>query len=123
MHNFKSGTTYQYDSLLLRAQNIILFGIRTVADDIQYAKNKNVTPSLSLSLSLSKKRNCSLFSILPNIFKKHNLCYCLSNMLARRFVRCSDQVKVLLYKSYCLSFYTCSLWANFTQRAYSALRV
>ncbi|XP_022838068.1 uncharacterized protein LOC111365105 [Spodoptera litura] len=45
------------------------------------------------------------------------------NMLARRFARCTPPVKVTLFKAYCQSFYTCSLWANYTQRAYSALRV
>jgi hypothetical protein len=44
-------------------------------------------------------------------------------MLARRFVGCSDQVKVTLFKAYCQSFYTCSLWVKYTQRAYSTLRV
>ncbi|XP_064293061.1 uncharacterized protein LOC135310048 [Plodia interpunctella] len=45
------------------------------------------------------------------------------NMLARRFARCSKDVKVTLFKAYCQSFYTCSLWADYTQRAYNALRV
>ncbi|XP_049869354.1 uncharacterized protein LOC126369104 [Pectinophora gossypiella] len=46
-----------------------------------------------------------------------------SNMLARRFARCTTPVKVTLFKAYCQSFYTCGLWVNFTQRAYSDLRV
>lgn len=45
------------------------------------------------------------------------------NMLARRFARCSNEVKLTLFKAYCQTFYTCSLWARFTQRAYNALRV
>lgn len=45
------------------------------------------------------------------------------NMLARRFNRCTEHVKVTLFRSYCQTFYTCSLWANYTQRAYDALRV
>ncbi|XP_026727711.1 uncharacterized protein LOC113493881 [Trichoplusia ni] len=45
------------------------------------------------------------------------------NMLARRFARCTKPVKITLFKAYCQSFYTCSLWANYTQRAYSDLRV
>ncbi|KAJ8708213.1 hypothetical protein PYW07_010338 [Mythimna separata] len=45
------------------------------------------------------------------------------NMLARRFARCTEQVKVTLFKAFCQSFYTCSLWTKYTQRAYSALRV
>ncbi|CAG9129821.1 unnamed protein product [Plutella xylostella] len=46
-----------------------------------------------------------------------------SNMLARRFARCTRQVKLTLFRAYCQSFYTCSLWVNYTRRAYSALRV
>ncbi|XP_063542112.1 uncharacterized protein LOC134750798 [Cydia strobilella] len=45
------------------------------------------------------------------------------NMLARRFARCTEEVKATLFKAYCQSFYTCSLWISYTQRAYSALRV
>lgn len=46
-----------------------------------------------------------------------------SNMLARRFARCSDQVKVTLFRAYCQTFYTCSLWYRYTQRPFNALRV
>ncbi|XP_063530727.1 uncharacterized protein LOC134741765 [Cydia strobilella] len=46
-----------------------------------------------------------------------------ANMLARRFARCSSDVKLTLFKAYCTSLYTCSLWANYTQKAYNALRV
>ncbi|KAG7304054.1 hypothetical protein JYU34_007818 [Plutella xylostella] len=45
------------------------------------------------------------------------------NMLARRFARCTKAVKITLFKAYCQSFYTCSLWTSFTKRAYSDLRV
>lgn len=45
------------------------------------------------------------------------------NMLTRRFARCTHAVKVTLFKAYCQSFYTCSLWGVYTQRAYSDLRV
>lgn len=46
-----------------------------------------------------------------------------ANMLARRFARCNRQVKLTLFKAYCQTFYTCSLWVSFTQRAYNVLRV
>ncbi|XP_063382116.1 uncharacterized protein LOC134668608 [Cydia fagiglandana] len=45
------------------------------------------------------------------------------NMLARRFARCTEKVKITLFKAFCVSFYSCSLWVNYTQRAYSDLRV
>lgn len=46
-----------------------------------------------------------------------------ANMLARRFARSSPNVKITLFRAYCTSFYTCSLWAGYTQKSYSALRV
>ncbi|XP_045541692.1 uncharacterized protein LOC123723174 [Papilio machaon] len=45
------------------------------------------------------------------------------NMLARRFSRCSTGVKIMLFKTYCQTLYTCNLWVSYTQRALSALRV
>ncbi|CAG9129758.1 unnamed protein product [Plutella xylostella] len=45
------------------------------------------------------------------------------NMVARRFARSNREVKVSLFKAYCQTFYTCSLWVKYTQKAYSALRV
>ncbi|XP_022832297.1 uncharacterized protein LOC111360568 [Spodoptera litura] len=46
-----------------------------------------------------------------------------ANMLARRFAQCSRGVKVALFKAYCTSLYSCSLWADYSQTCYSALRV
>ncbi|XP_061707838.1 uncharacterized protein LOC133518223 [Cydia pomonella] len=46
-----------------------------------------------------------------------------ANMIARRFASCSYNVKVTLFRAYCTTFYTCSLWVKYTQRAYNALRV
>ncbi|XP_063890369.1 uncharacterized protein LOC135116758 [Helicoverpa armigera] len=46
-----------------------------------------------------------------------------ANMVARRFARCSREVKVTLFRAYCTSLYTCSLWAHYTSRDYSAIRV
>ncbi|XP_061706726.1 uncharacterized protein LOC133517426 [Cydia pomonella] len=46
-----------------------------------------------------------------------------ANMIARRFARSSTAVKVTLFRAFCTSFYTSSLWVNYTQKQYSALRV
>lgn len=46
-----------------------------------------------------------------------------ANMLARRFARCTREVKVTLFRAYCTSLYTCSLWARYTRATYNALRV
>ncbi|CAH2100477.1 unnamed protein product [Euphydryas editha] len=45
------------------------------------------------------------------------------NMLARRFARCNREVKLTLFRAYCQTFYTCSLWADYTQRTFRTLRV
>ncbi|KAL0830471.1 hypothetical protein ABMA28_002636 [Loxostege sticticalis] len=45
------------------------------------------------------------------------------NMLARRFARCTGEVKITLFKAFCQSFYSSGLWVSYTRRAYSALRV
>ncbi|XP_069357564.1 uncharacterized protein [Maniola hyperantus] len=44
-----------------------------------------------------------------------------SNMLARRFTRCSRQVKVTLFKAYCQALYTSQL--DYTKTTFDALRV
>ncbi|XP_028173004.1 uncharacterized protein LOC114361970 [Ostrinia furnacalis] len=46
-----------------------------------------------------------------------------ANMLARRFARCTADVKIALFRAYCTSFYTCSLWVRYTQKTFNALRV
>ncbi|XP_073948222.1 uncharacterized protein [Choristoneura fumiferana] len=46
-----------------------------------------------------------------------------ANMLARRFARCTREVKITLFRAYCTSLYTCSLWARCTRKSLSALRV
>lgn len=46
-----------------------------------------------------------------------------ANMIIRRFARSSTAVKITLFRAYCTSFYTCSLWVSHTQRSYSDLRV
>ncbi|KAJ8704762.1 hypothetical protein PYW08_012082 [Mythimna loreyi] len=46
-----------------------------------------------------------------------------ANMIAHRFKRCNAQVKIALFRAHCTSLYTCSLWAHYTQRSFSALCV
>ena len=49
--------------------------------------------------------------------------YCRGNILIKKFRHCSDDVKVKLFKSYCSSFYGCTLWSNFKQNTMSKLVV
>lgn len=45
------------------------------------------------------------------------------NMLARRFHRCNTEVKISLFKAYCQSFYTGSLWVDHTKKSLDTLRI
>lgn len=45
------------------------------------------------------------------------------NVIARRFAKCSTEVKITLFKSYCQSFYSSGLWVCHTRRAANTLRV
>lgn len=44
-----------------------------------------------------------------------------TNVLCRRFKRCSTQVKVQLFRSFCVCFYDTALWCNFTSSAMNKL--
>jgi hypothetical protein len=46
-----------------------------------------------------------------------------ANMIARRFAKSSKEVKISLFRAYCTTLYTSSLWADYTLKRYSALRV
>ena len=43
--------------------------------------------------------------------------YARANVLARKFYMCTDEVKILLFRTFCCNLYTCQLWWNFTQTA------
>jgi len=44
-----------------------------------------------------------------------------TNILCRRFYRCSTGVKLKLFRSFCICFYNVALWSNFTVNAYKKL--
>ena len=59
-----------------------------------------------------------------NIYKQYRALRCIrSNVLCRKFSKCSDSVKVYLFKSYCMSFYCSTLWFNYTKRTFNSLKV
>lgn len=45
------------------------------------------------------------------------------NMLARRFSRCTEDVKVTLFKAYCQSLYTGNLWVRHAKKSLETLRI
>ena len=44
-------------------------------------------------------------------------------MLLRQIKFCSDDVKHLLFKTYCSNMYSCHLWSVYLKSSYSKLRV
>ncbi|XP_041986243.1 uncharacterized protein LOC121738332 [Aricia agestis] len=45
------------------------------------------------------------------------------NMLARRFARCTDEVKITLFKAFCQNLYTGGLWISYTKASLNTLRI
>ena len=44
-----------------------------------------------------------------------------TNVLCRRFKRCSLAVKVTLFRTFCVCFYDAALWTDFTVGAFNRL--
>ena len=57
------------------------------------------------------------------ILKEMRSLYARGNIVLKKFKKCSDHVKVQLFKSYCSSFYCCSLWSSYTNCRLKAMRV
>ena len=49
--------------------------------------------------------------------------YSRGNMLHRKFKDCSDEIKIQLFSSYCLSFYCSSLWSRYKRATLKAIEV
>jgi len=45
-----------------------------------------------------------------------------TNVLPRRFSKCSVSVKITLFKSYCMSFYDSALWRTYLKGSFQELR-
>ena len=56
--------------------------------------------------------NCSIRSL-----------YSRGNLLLRKFINCSEDVKVSLFRSYMTPIYCCHLWTNYTRRELSRVKV
>jgi len=52
-----------------------------------------------------------------NIYKYTN-----ANILNRKFGKCSHEVKVRLFKAYCLCFYDITLWQSYTLTSMNQFR-
>ena len=56
-----------------------------------------------------------------HIVKEMRNLFVRGNMLIRKFVYCTEEVKIKLFKAFCLSMYCCPLWSNY--RLYSIRRL
>ena len=49
--------------------------------------------------------------------------YSKGNMILRKFRKCTDNVKCVLFKAHCMNFYCCQLWSSFRKSLYSRIKV
>ena len=49
--------------------------------------------------------------------------YARGNMIRRKFKECTEDVKVQLFRSYCSSFYCCSVWDLYRQESIRRIKV
>ena len=49
--------------------------------------------------------------------------YARGNMIRRKFNECTEEVKVQLFRSYCSSFYCCSVWDLYKQESIRRIKV
>ena len=64
----------------------------------------------------NEKDDCDMLRQFRNLYAK-------SNKIIRTFSHCTIDVKLLLIKSYCTSFYCGYMWSDYKKTTYSKLRV
>ena len=77
----------------------------------------NVTDCRYLGITISVK-NCDL-----DLKRQMRKCYANANMLLRKFVKCSPDVKCYLFKTYCCNLYCAPFWYDSTKAAMKNLKV
>ena len=58
-----------------------------------------------------------------DILRQRRQLYARGDVLARKFYMCIDEVKIILFRTFCCSLHTCQLWSNFTQTAIRKINV
>ena len=77
----------------------------------------NVTDCRYLGITISVK-NCDL-----NLKRQKRRFYANTNMLLRKFVKCSPDVKCYLFKTYCCNLYCAPFWYDSNKTAMKNLKV
>ena len=72
---------------------------------------KATTLKFDLGITISVK-NCDL-----DLKRQMRKCYANGNMLLRKFVKCSPDVKCYLFKTYCCNLYCAPFWYDSTKAA------
>ena len=78
----------------------------------------NVTDCRCLSITISVKKNCDL-----DLKRQKRRFYANTNMLLRKFVKCSPDVNCYLCKTYCCNLYCAPFWYDSTKTAMKILKV
>ena len=78
----------------------------------------NVTDCRYLGITISVKKTCDL-----DLKLQMRKCYANANMLLRKFVKCSPDVKCYLFKTYCCNLYCAPFWYDSTKAAMTDLKV
>lgn len=98
------------------------------------ADGNKMTTSLDLTLNGMNIKKVSTFKYLGHhiaddlkdnvdIERERRALAVRGNMLIRRFTRCTEEVKITLFKAYCQSLYTANLWVDYTKKSLETLRI
>ena len=72
----------------------------------------------AIGITISVKKNCDLY-----LKRQMRKCYANANMLLRKFVKCSPDVKCYFFKTYGYNLYCAPFWYDSTKAAMKNLKV
>lgn len=85
---------------------------RLCNDDLQYVNSFRYLGHL---ISEDASDNSDIEREIRNLFIR-------TNTLIRKFSKCSQHVKIMLFKSFCLCFYGTALWKTYTAGCFNRLK-
>ena len=100
-------------SRLLVMSNVGCYIDGQCMNHLMYADDICILASTAIA---NKKDDCDMLRQLPTLYAKSNKIIC-------TFSHCTIDVKLLLIKSYCTSFYCGYMWSDYKKTTYSKLRV
>ena len=116
-----------------RENDMIFNAKKTLCMCIQYKKSLNMSvPNVMLNGNNLKWVSdhkylgvhiCDDFTDDMDLKRQMKQLYGKGNILIRKFGKCSDEVKVSLFQSYCNNMYCCALWNKYNVSSYKSLNV